>query len=476
MAEAKDPAEEKGPGQGGLWGGRFETGLDPRMVPLNRCLDVDWRLRSFDVQGSITWAGALARAGVLTPGEASAIQEGLVAVGETLANAPGPEDFPDEDIHSLVERLLTESIGPLGGKLHTGRSRNDQVATDFRLWGLAATREVGTSLGSLINALLQTSRSGDDLVMPGYTHLQQAQPVPGSHWLLSRAWPLMRDLERLVALKDQIGVLPLGSGAIAGCPFTVDREWMANELGFVAVSENSMDAVSDRDWAAALLFASAMIGVHLSQLAEDLVLFSSREFGFVQLGDGFTTGSSLMPQKRNPDVAELVRGKAGGLVAGLTQLMVTLKGLPPGYNRDLQEDKEVVFRSVDTLRIVLPATTGAVEGISFSRQRVEAALDDNLLATDLADYLVRRGVPFRESHHIIGALVKVSEERSCALADLSLNDLKAVHPSFEEDVKGVFDWTASVSSRATRGGTAASSVLEQREALRTRLEDALGVL
>ena len=443
------------------------------MEPLNRSLDVDWRLWPHDVRGSRAWARGLERAGILTREEGRRIDAGLAEVATRLEALPGPAGLPEEDIHTVLERMLIEEIGSLGGKLHTGRSRNDQVATAFRLWGKDAIRALRDRLAALVEAIVGRARENPDIVMPGFTHLQQAQPVPAAHWLLSRAWPLVRDLEHLRAVLRECDVLPLGAGAVAGCPFDIDRKALADDLGFGGVSENSIDTVSDRDWTARLLFGAAMTGVHLSQLAEDLVLFSSSEFGFVRLGDGYTTGSSLMPQKRNPDVAELTRGKSGRLVGNLVGLLTVLKGLPTGYNRDLQEDKEAVFDSVDTLTVVLPAITGAVAGLTLDRGRLAAALGTQMLATDLADYLVRRGVPFREAHHVAGGLVRVAESTGRELSGLTLEEMNAVHPAFADDVYEVFDPEASVESRAVRGGTAAAALEVQFGALSRALEEAV---
>ena len=443
------------------------------MEPLNRSLDVDWRLWPHDVRGSRAWARGLERAGILTREEGRRIDAGLAEVATRLEALPGPAGLPEEDIHTVLERMLIEEIGSVGGKLHTGRSRNDQVATAFRLWGKDAIRALRDRLAALVEAIVGRARENPDIVMPGFTHLQQAQPVPAAHWLLSRAWPLVRDLEHLRAVLPECDVLPLGAGAVAGCPFDIDRKALADDLGFGGVSENSIDTVSDRDWTARLLFGAAMTGVHLSQLAEDLVLFSSSEFGFVRLGDGYTTGSSLMPQKRNPDVAELTRGKSGRLVGNLVGLLTVLKGLPTGYNRDLQEDKEAVFDSVDTLAVVLPAITGAVAGLTLDRGRLAAALGTQMLATDLADYLVRRGVPFREAHHVAGGLVRVAESTGRELSGLTLEEMNAVHPAFADDVYEVFDPAASVESRAVRGGTAAASLEVQFGALSRALEEAV---
>ncbi len=452
-----------------LWGGRFAGSLANEMEALNRSLDVDWRLWPYDVRGSRAWARGLARAGILSQAEANAIDAGLAEVAEYLERQPGPAAFPDEDVHTVVERLLTERIGPVGGKLHSGRSRNDQVATDFRLWGKDAIQALQDRVVALIEALDGKARASVGIAMPGYTHLQQAQPVTVAHWLLSRAWPLVRDLEQLRTVRNECDVLPLGAGAIAGCPFDVDREQLAADLGFARVTENSMDGVADRDWAARLVFAAAMIGVHLSQLAEDLVLFSTSEFGFVRLGDGFTTGSSLMPQKRNPDVAELARGKSGRLIGNLAAMLTMLKGLPTGYNRDLQEDKEAVFDSVDTLALVVPAIAGAVQSMTVVHVRVEEALRAEMLATDLADHLVRRGVPFRDSHHIAGGLVRMAEQSGRELRALTLEEMRTLHPGFTEDVFAVMDPAVSIESRAVRGGTSRKATNAQLAALREAL-------
>ena len=458
----------EGPPEAPLWSGRIEGSMSPEMVPLNRSLDVDIRLWPQDVRGSCAWVRALERADVLTEAEAETLIGGLDRVAGRLTNRDHSGEH-DEDIHSLVERLLHEEVGDVAGKLHTGRSRNDQVATDFRLWGMEAADALRAGLRGVQGALLDWAGDSLDIILPGYTHLQQGQPVRAAHWTLSHFWPLERDGELLDAAGVHAGVLPLGSGAIAGCPFPIDRELIREELGFDRVSENSIDAVSDRDWALELSFAAARIGVHLSRLAEDLVLFSSKEFGFVRLSDGFSTGSSLMPQKRNPDVAELVRGKAGRLMGNHMSLLTILKGLPTGYNRDLQEDKETLFDSVDTLAVVLPAVAGAVGTAEFQPDRIEAALDTQLLATDLADYLVRAGVPFRKAHEAVATVVRMTEERGVVLDGLELDDFRAAHPSFGSDVLEVFSWDRSVEARSASGGTARGAVQAQIEAAAGKL-------
>jgi argininosuccinate lyase len=452
----------------GLWGGRFTGEMADAMVPLNRSLNVDYRLWPQDIRGSQAWTKALVKAGVLTSEEGGTLLSGLEKVAETLTL----QDFshaPDEDVHSLVERLLQEEVGAVAGRLHTGRSRNDQVSTDFRLWGMEAAPTVTKSLHDLLGSFISFAERGLEIILPGHTHLQQAQPIRGAHWALSHFWPLLRDRDRFRRIGVAAGSLPLGSGALAGCPFPVDREGLREALGFQRFSENSLDAVSDRDWAVEMAFAGALLGVHLSRLGEDLVLFSSKEFGFLKLPEGFCTGSSLMPQKRNPDAAELVRGKTGRLLANLTGLLTLLKGLPTGYNRDLQEDKEFLFDTVDTLLQVLPVMSGVVGGAQFQEKTIRKRLDPELLATDIADYLVRKGVPFRESHRVVGQLVRTGEEREETLSQLPLQVFEGAHPAFEEDVFRLFSFEASVEARSVTGGTAREAVKAQLDQARQAL-------
>ena len=454
-----------------LWGGRFEGGLAPEMRTLNLSLDVDRRLWREDVRGSRAWARALIGAGVLTDDEGKRLDEGLVRVAARLESGAAFADAADEDVHSLVERLLFEEAGEVAGKLHTGRSRNDQVATDFRLWGMDAGRALERAVADLERALHALATRGVDVILPGYTHLQQGQPIRGAQWALAHLWAFDRDRERLRAAVHAAGVLPLGSGAIAGCPFPVDRAALAQQLGFHRVSENSVDAVGDRDWAIDLAYACAMLGAHLSRVGEDLMLFTSLEFGFVRLADGYSTGSSLMPQKRNPDVAELARGKAGRLFGNLMALLTLMKGLPTGYNRDLQEDKRTLFDSVDTLLTTVPAVAGALGTAEFRPERIRAVMDTQLLATDLADVLVRKGVPFRTSHEAVGRMVRRAEEAGVPLAKLPVATFLEIAPQLGEDVHAVFDWERSVESRATPGGTGRAAVEAQLAEAEKRLRD-----
>jgi argininosuccinate lyase len=415
-----------------LWGGRFAKGTDALVHEFNASLRFDQRLAAQDVAGSQAWARGLVGAGVLTQAEADTIIAGLAQVGKELADGRFPFHPADEDIHTAVERRLTELVGPVGGKLHTGRSRNDQVATDFRLWLLDACDQVTALLTDLQRALIDSAAANLNLPMPGYTHLQHAQPVTWGHWVLSHFWPLVRDQERLAQVRQRTAVLPLGSGALAGTAFSIDRQALADQLGFAAISQNSLDGVSDRDFAADFLYTATMIGLHLSRVSEQLVLFSSSEFGFVRLDDGYSTGSSLMPQKKNPDTLELTRGKSGRLLGHLVGLLTTLKGLPSSYDKDLQEDKEPVFDAFDTLRLIIPIMAGLFRTLTLRPERMAQQLEPNLLATDLADYLVKQGVPFRQAHHLVGEVVQLAENRSMPLTALTLTDLQAVSEKFGE--------------------------------------------
>ena len=444
--------------------------MAPEMVPLNLSLHIDQRLWREDIRGSRAWARALGRAQVLTEAEVEAILSGLDVV-EARIDEDGLGDAPEEDIHSVIERMLGEAAGDVAGKLHTGRSRNDQSSTGVRAYGMTSAKRIEVHLRALCRALRDLAASGIDAVMPGYTHLQQAQPIRAAHWALAHVFAFLRDIERVRRAGDAASVLPLGSGAIAGCPFPVDRDALRKELGFERLSENSIDAVADRDWVCDLVYAGAMIGVHLSRLSEDLVLFSSVEFGFLRLSDGYSTGSSLMPQKRNPDVAELARGKSGRLAGNLTTMITLLKGLPTGYNRDLQEDKGALFDTVDTLDLTLPPVAGAVETATFVPERMLEVMNAQLLATDLADYLVRRGVPFRTTHEVVGRLVRTSEDSGVSLSELPLDAMKAEHEAFEQDVAEVFDWFRSADARDSDGGTSLRAVRDQLQEVATRLAE-----
>jgi len=454
-----------------LWGGRFTTEIDQLMQRFNDSIGFDRRMYAADIQGSVAYAGALARAGLLSASEHAQLVAGLEQVRAEFDTGIYDRESGDEDIHSAVERRLGELVGPVAGKLHTGRSRNDQVATDLRLHLLAEMASLRAALLQLQTAIADKAEAHLDVLMPGYTHLQQAQPVLFSHWLMSFFWRFQRDQERLADVARRTSVLPLGSGALAGNPFGLDLQALAAELGFAAVAENSVDAVSDRDYIVEFLAWAALVQVHLSNLAEDLVIWSSREFGFVQVDDAYATGSSLMPQKKNPDSLELMRGKCGRMVGHLTGLLTTLKGLPSAYNKDLQEDKEATFDAIDTLALELPIAAAVIRTLVVNAPRMAAALDDAMLATDLADYLVRKGVPFRHSHHLVGQAVRRAEALGLALQDLDLSEYQAIHPAFAEDVYQVFDFERSVAARDSPGGTAPVAVHAQIDKARALLAD-----
>jgi argininosuccinate lyase len=455
-----------------LWGGRFTEATAPDMARFQNSLPFDWRLWAADITGSIAWARAICAAGVLTEDERDQIIGGLEAIrDEIAATAAADPDAVfagahDEDIHSYVERRLAERIGAAAGKLHTGRSRNDQVATDTRLWLRGEIAALDAALAGLIETAAARAEAEIDVLMPGYTHLQPAQPIRWSHWLLRHAWAWQRDRERLADLLRRVNVCPLGSGAVAGCPVPIDRAALAADLGFAAPTPNSIDAVSDRDYVAEFLFWGVLLGVHLSQWAEDLVLWSTREFGYVVMADAYSTGSSLMPQKKNPDALELLRGKAGRLFGSLTTVLMMLKGLPSAYDKDLQEDKEPLFDTVDTLALGLAVARGVLETLRIRPERMAAALGDELLATDLADALVAAGVPFRQSHGLVGQVVRRAEELGCSLRDVPLAELQAISRHFTPAMAAVWDFERSVEQRRATGGTARAAVLEQIEALR----------
>lgn len=444
-----------------MWGGRFSKPMDDRFAYLNASFRFDWRLYAVDIRASRAYARALARANLISASELDALLDGLTRVEHEFASGSFVAQPSDEDIHTAVERRLGELVGAVAGKLHTGRSRNDQVATDTRLFVIQTISNLQSQISNLQHALIEKSEQHLDVLMPGYTHLQRAQPILFAHWLMAYFWMLARDCGRLADCARRASVLPLGAGALAGNALGIDRDFLARELGFARVSENSLDAVSDRDFIAEFLFACALLGVHLSRLGEDIVLYSSAEFGFLTLDDAYATGSSLMPQKKNPDAMELARGKAGRLLGDLTTLLTVLKGLPLSYNKDLQEDKEPLFDAVDTLDALLPVMAGAIRTMRVHVDKMRAALDVAMLATDLADYLVRRGVPFREAHRLVGEAVKRAEARGITLADLSLDEYKHIAPQFDADVRNVFDFAQSLAAREIIGGTGPNAVRAQ---------------
>jgi len=449
-----------------LWGGRFEGATDEQMRAFNDSIHFDIRLWAADITGSEAYARALTRAGILTPAERDALLDGLRQIRAEFEAGQFTVQPADEDIHSAVERRLGELVGEVAGKLHTGRSRNDQVATDTRLWLRGELVGLETGLRRCLQAIIARAEENLDVLMAGFTHLQQAQPVRFSHWLLSYGWKLARDLDRLRRVAEAVNVLPLGSGALSGNPLGIDRAALAAELGFAALSPNSMDAVADRDYILDFLHWAALTQLHLSALAEDLILYSTAEFGYVEIADAYSTGSSLMPQKKNPDSLELIRGKTGRVVGRLTGLLTTLKGLPATYNKDLQEDKEALFDAVDTLALTLPIMASVIQTLTVNRERMYNAMSSHLLATELADYLVAKGMPFRQAHDAVGKVVRLAMEAGQPLWSLPLAAYRSVSPLFERDVHEWLDFERAVERRSGPGGTARASVLAQIEALK----------
>lgn len=454
-----------------LWGGRFNAKSAAIMDAVNRSIGIDFRLWPFDVQLSKAWAVALSDAGVLTLEESDAIGAGLDAVGRRLAAGEPPIDS-DEDIHTMIDRLLHEEAGAVASKLHTGRSRNDQVATASRLWAIDACSRLDAAVRDLQLVLLTQAEPLQGALLPAYTHMQRAIPVSAAHWLLSHFWPLERDRQRLVATARSTSTLPLGSGAVAGCAFPISRVLLKAALGFHAVSRNSIDAVADRDFVAEVIFACTLMATHLSKLAEDLILYGSSEFGFVKFGDGYSTGSSMMPQKRNPDALEIARGSAGRILGDLVSLLGTLKGLPSGYNKDLQDDKRAMFGAVDTMLLVLPAVAGAVSELTFDTVRMQGAVSSAMMATDLADYLVRKGISFREAHKAVGALVRLCEETGLELHTLPRSAFASAHAAFGDDVYDALSPVRSLERREVEGGTGPNAVKVQIEQARSALAPA----
>ena len=446
-----------------LWGGRFVGGPAPALEAVNRSIATDFRLWPFDIRLSKAWAVALWNAGVLSLDESRRIEAGLDAVAERFSAGAAPL-ATDEDVHTMIDRLLHAEIGDVASKLHTGRSRNDQVATATRLWCIDACDKLDAAVRGLQQVMVRQATEHQQSLMPSYTHMQRAQPVSIAHWMLSHFWPLDRDRARLAAAARSAGVLPLGSGAVAGCAFPISRVLLKGSLGFASVSKNSIDAVADRDFIAELLFSLSLLGAHLSRLAEDLILYGSSEFGFVRFGDAYTTGSSMMPQKRNPDALELARASGARILGNLTSLLATIKGLPSGYNKDLQEDKRALFDAVDGILLVLPAVAGTLDELTFDTARMAAAISSTMMATDLADYLVGKGITFREAHATVGAMVRKAEELGVELHALPLGTFEAAHTAFGSDVHDALGARASVDRREVEGGTGPRAVRTQLEA------------
>jgi argininosuccinate lyase len=461
-----------------LWGGRFTSGPADALAALSKSTHFDWRLAPYDLRGSKAHARVLARAGLLTDDELAGMLDALAKLEadvESGAFGPAPDD---EDVHSALERGLIDRAGPeLGGKLRAGRSRNDQVATLFRMWLRDAARRVGAGVVDVVDALVAQAGAHPDAPMPGRTHLQHAQPVLLAHHLAAHAHALLRDVDRLRDWDRRAAVSPYGSGALAGSSLGLDPQAVAAELGFDSSSANSIDGTAARDFAAEAAFVLAMIAVDLSRIAEEVIIWATAEFSYVTLDDAFSTGSSIMPQKKNPDVAELARGKAGRLIGNLAGLLATLKAMPLAYNRDLQEDKEPLFDSVEQLELLLPAVAGMVATLTFHTDRLaELAPTGFTLATDVAEWLVRAGVPFRTAHEAAGGCVRAAESRGVGLAELTDAELAAVHPSLTPAVREVLTVAGSIASRNARGGTAGERVAEQLDALRAAAAAARGAL
>jgi argininosuccinate lyase len=449
-----------------LWGGRFASGPSPAMARLSRSTHFDWKLAPYDLMQTRAHAQVLERAGLLSQDESRSVVLALDTLATQVASGEFTPNEDDEDVHSAVERGLMSLLGELGGKLRAGRSRNDQVATDFKLYLRDHAQQIAGEVIYLQEAFLDQANENISTHSPGFTHLQHAQPVSFAHELAKHVHALGRDLERLSDWDSRAARSPLGAGALAGSSLGLDPELVADALGFDSALGNSIDAVSDRDWAAEFLFVGAMIGVHLSRIGEEVILMASREFAWAQLDDAWSTGSSIMPQKKNPDIAELARGKSGRLIGNLTGLLATLKGLPFGYNRDLQEDKEPVFDTVEQLLVLLPAMTGMIKTLKFNTELMtNSAPAGFALATDIAEWLVREGVPFRNAHEIAGACVQVAEERDCELWDLTDEELSRISSHLNSRVRDVLNLEGALNSRDAFGGTAPIRVREQLQVL-----------
>ena len=457
--------------EGSLWGARFSSGPSPELARLSRSTHFDWRLADYDLAGSKAHAAALHKAGYLSPVEQLQMLEALSKLKAAVDDGSFVAADTDEDVHGALERGLIDIAGAaIGGKLRAGRSRNDQIATLIRLYLLDHGAIIGDLAAELIGAIAGQAKNAGTAIMPGRTHLQHAQPVLLAHHLLAHAWPLVRDLERLRDWRVRASTSPYGGGALAGTSLGLDPALVATALGLSGPAENSIDATASRDVVAEFAYIAAQLGIDLSRFAEEIIIWNTREFGFVQLDDAFSTGSSIMPQKKNPDIAELARGKSGRLVGNLTGLLTTLKGLPLAYNRDLQEDKEPVFDSVDTLEVLLPAFTGMVASLRFNLERMASLAPQGFsLATDVADWLVRQHVPFREAHEISGALVRFCEQNGMDLHQPTDEQYAAISPKLTPQVRAVLNVEGSVASRDGIGGTAPTRVKEQLDLLTSRV-------
>lgn len=453
-----------------LWSGRFTENVSEFTQRFGASLPVDKALYAQDIAGSKAHANMLAKVGVISEEDAQQIVAGLDRVKADIESGDFSFDINDEDIHMSVEKALTADIGDAGARLHTGRSRNDQVATDTRLYAKQRATDLMRANVALRHALIGQAEASFDVILPGYTHMQHAQPVLFSHHMLAYVWMLARDYRRLQAARDAADACPLGAAALAGTTYPLDRQMTARELGFASVIPNSLDAVSDRDFLLDLDYACAVSCMHLSRLCEELVLWSSSEFGFVELSDSFSTGSSIMPQKKNPDFAELIRGKTGRVIGNLVSLLVTMKALPLAYNKDLQEDKYGAIDSAKTLEDCLQCAAGMIETMRIKPENMlKQAKLGHLAATDVADYLAKKGLPFRRAHEVVGHLVLLCEQRGCNLDDLSFDDFKAASPLFEEDIVKALDLSSIVAARTTEGGTGQAVVAQQMEKAKAAL-------
>jgi argininosuccinate lyase len=454
-----------------MWGGRFERAPDASFYEFERSWQFDRRLLPQELALDRSWARALAAAGILTSEEAERLVAALDEIGRRASSDPAwLEASKAEDVHHFAETALIEKLGPLGAKLHTGRSRNEMVATEFRMYVKDAASEIGGAIGSLARAIYEQAARNMSVPMPGATHLQHAQPVLLSHWLLAHGEAFLRDADRVSSAAARADSCPLGSGALAGCAFPLDRNALARDLGFSRITANSLDAVSDRDFALEMLFAFATLATHLSRLAEDMILFASPEFGFIELPDEYSTGSSLMPQKKNPDAWELIRGKTGRMYGALLALLTTCKGLPSSYQRDLQEDKEPFFAAHDQVLAMTRIAASTLAATRFREARLrKSAQDPGLVATELADYLVAKGVPFREAHEIIGKVLRAADQDGKSIRELPVARLKEFSPAFGPDFAAALTLEASLARRAVPGGTAPSAVRAALENFNTRL-------
>lgn len=454
-----------------LWGGRFTGATDPLMNLYNASLPYDKKMYAADLEGTKVYTSGLQKIGLLTEEELSEIHRGLELIKEEWSQGKFEEKDGDEDIHTANERRLGEIIGrQIAGKVHTGRSRNDQVATDMRLYVREQLGNLSKILKDLIETIIKRAESEIDVLMPGYTHLQKAQPIRWAHWLSMYATYFTEDFKRLQQIIERVNVSPLGAGALAGHPYGIDREYLAENLGFAGVIGNSLTAVSDRDFVVETMFWSTLFMNHISRFSEDLIIYSSGEFGFIKLADAYSTGSSLMPQKKNPDSLELLRGKSGRVFGSLSGFLMSIKSIPSTYNKDMQEDKEPLFDCLVTVEHSILIATGVISTLNINKAKMESALTMDMLATDLADYLVRKGVPFRETHHISGECVKLAEDENLSGIDqLTLEQFQKIDSRFGDDVKDVFNFEASVERRTATGGTAKSAVIKQLNNLKDQL-------